>query len=188
MSIHWLWWEHSLTRLNSAFVNTPSAVQTTFIKWIRISQLCIDKFLKHLQVSFLLCLLGESLRSLFKRNHLAISCDVIVWFWHLAAVHEAHLLVGFFGDGVGNISSKGFGVDHVNPPLLLDMRAESWCLGAGVWGKYLKILVPGPAMALLITAFSKCFLIGSSIIRMSRQQFFSSSPCFPLPCEETCAS
>lgn len=97
MSIHWLWWEHSLTRLNSAFVNTPSAVQTTFIKSIRISQLCIDRFLKHLQVSCLLRLLGESLRSHFKRNHLAISCDVIVWFWHLAAVHEAHLLGGFLG-------------------------------------------------------------------------------------------
>ena len=78
MSIHWLWWEHSLTRLNSAFVNTPSAVQTTFIKSIKISQLCIDKFLKHLQVSFLLCLLGESLCPYFKRNHLAISCEVIV--------------------------------------------------------------------------------------------------------------
>lgn len=45
----------------------------------------------------------------------------------------------------------------MNPPFLLDMRAESWCLGAGVWGKYLKILMPGPAMALLIIAFYNFF-------------------------------
>lgn len=97
MSIHWLWWEHSLTRLNSAFVNTHSAVQTAFVKSFRIGQLCIDKFLKHLQVNFLLCLLGESLCSYFKRTSLAISCKVLAWFWHLAALHEVHLLGGFSG-------------------------------------------------------------------------------------------
>lgn len=54
--------------------------------------MCIDKFPKHLQVSFLLCLLGESLGSYFKSNCLAISCEVTMWFWYLAASHEAHLL------------------------------------------------------------------------------------------------
>lgn len=54
--------------------------------------MCIDKFPKHLQVSFLLCLLGESSCSYFKSNCLAISCEVTMWFWYLAARHEAHLL------------------------------------------------------------------------------------------------
>lgn len=86
-----------------------------------------------------------------------------------------------FGEGVENISSEGFRINNVNPPLLLDIRAESWCLGAGVCGKYLKVLVPGWAMALLNAAFSKFFfLISISLIRISQQQFFSSFPCFPL--------
>jgi len=58
---------------------------------------------------------------------------------------------------VGNIFSEGFGVASMNPPFLVGMWAESWCLGAGAWGKYLKILLPGPAMALVIAAFSNFF-------------------------------
>lgn len=45
----------------------------------------------------------------------------------------------------------------MNPALLLDMWAKSWRLRAGVWGKYLKILMSGPAMAFLIDAFSIFF-------------------------------
>lgn len=80
MSVHWLWWEQSLTRLNSAFVNTLSAVQSTFIKSIRISHLFIDEVLKHLQVSFLQCLSGESSCSHFEKKSLAISCEALCHF------------------------------------------------------------------------------------------------------------
>lgn len=122
MPVHWLWWEHTLTRWNSSFASQLSLVALAGRRMLLFQ----DETLSHCVVR------------------------------HLAAVHEAHLLGGFLGMEWEIFLSEGFGLDSMNPPLLLDMRADSWCLGAGVWQKYLKILLPGPAMALL-TAFSNFF-------------------------------
>lgn len=95
---------------------------------------------------------------------------------------RSSLVRRLFGAGVGNISSEGFRVDDMNPPLLLDTRVESWCLGAGVWGKYLKILVTGLAMALLIAAFSIFFFLPAVLLLESVGSSFS-----PLPPASHCS-